>query len=184
MLAAPLAMFASAAAALVPVPQFDLQRYTGRWYEIAAIPGFLQSRCTRDTQVEYSAAENGALASHTRCVTGDGSEERNEGRVRVLDPSVPAALKVTGVNFLGIWWYPFGRESIVLGVGPDYAWVVLGHPSLRYGRIIAREPSLPSDTLKTIAAMLTQQEFDTCRFVTTPQSQGNLVTSRLCDIAR
>src|SRR5438046_6668618 len=142
---------ASSLLALTPVANFDLNRYLGTWYEIAAIPGFLQSRCARDTRSEYSAAENGAIASKSRCTRADGSAEENEGRHRALDPQLPSVLKITSVHFLGIWWYPFGRESIVLAVGPDYRWLVVGHPSLRYGRILSRRPSLDDADLAKAA---------------------------------
>jgi lipocalin len=104
--------------------------------------------------------------------------------VRTLDPAAPGALKVTGVNFLGVWWYPFGRESIVVAVGPDYRWVALGHPSLRYGRIIAREPTLSDDSLKVAATALGSQQFDLCKFVTTSQSRGRVQPARVCDIVK
>jgi apolipoprotein D and lipocalin family protein len=170
--------------ALTPVANFDLNRYQGPWYEIAAIPGFLQSRCARDTQTEYTPAENGALAVQTRCTRADGTADTSESRTRSLDPAVPAVFKVTSVNFLGIWWYPFGRESIVIAVDPEYRWLVTGHPSLRYGRILSREPSLADNDLKAAAAVLTDQQFDLCKFVTTPQTKGRAQPTRLCDILK
>jgi len=167
--------------ALTPVANFDLNRYLGTWYEIAAIPGFLQSRCARDTQVTYTSAENGAMAAQTNCTRADGAADTSESRTRSLDPAVPAVFKVTSVNFLGIWWYPFGRESIVIAVDPEYRWLVVGHPSLRYGRILSREPALADSDLKAAAAALTDQQFDLCKFVTTPQSNGRVQPTRLCD---
>jgi apolipoprotein D and lipocalin family protein len=172
------------ASALTPVADFDLNRYFGTWYEIAAIPGFLQSRCARDTRSVYSAAENDAITVRSLCKRADGSEETNEGHQRRLDPASPAVFKVTFVHFLGIWWYPFGRETIVLALGPDYRWIVVGHPSLRYGRILSREPALSDDALKSAAAALATQQFDTCAFVTTPQTGGRERAARLCDLTR
>jgi len=172
------------ALALTPVPNFDLNRYLGTWYEISSIPGFLQSRCARDTQVAYAPAENGALAALTRCTRADGSADTSESRTRPLDPTLPSVLKVTSVNFLGIWWYPLGRESIVIAVGPEYRWLVVGHPSLRYGRILSHEPSLSDSDLKSATEALTDQQFDLCKFVTTPQSTGRVQPARLCDIVK
>jgi apolipoprotein D and lipocalin family protein len=172
------------ALALTPAADFDLNRYVGTWYEFASIPGFLQSKCARDTQAVYSPAENGALAVVTRCTRPDGSAEATESRTRPLEASVPAVLKVTAVNFLGIWWYPLGRESIVIAVGPNYQWIVLGHPSLRYARILSRTPSLPDDAVKSAAAALAAQQFDLCALVTTAQSAGRATTGRLCDIVK
>jgi apolipoprotein D and lipocalin family protein len=174
----------SSALALTPVANFDLNRYLGPWYEIAAIPGFLQTRCARDTQAEYTPAENGALAVQTRCTRADGTADASESRTRPLDPTLPSVLKATSVNFLGIWWYPLGRESIVIAVDPEYRWLVVGHPSLRYGRILSREPSLADSDLKAAAAVLTDQQFDLCKFVTTPQSKGRVQPARLCDILK
>jgi apolipoprotein D and lipocalin family protein len=90
-------------------------------------------------------------------------------------------LKLTTVHFFGIWWYPFGRESIVIALGPEYRWLVNAHPSLRYGRILAREPSLPADALRTITAALKKEGFDPCLFVFTPQTGGHTRRTRLCD---
>ncbi len=174
----------SPAKALAPVANFDLNRYMGTWYEIAAIRGFLQSRCARDTRSEYTAAENGAIATRSHCIRDDGTSEINEARARVLDPSLPSVLKTTAVYFLGIWWYPFGRETIVIAVEPNYRWVATAHPSLRYGRILSREPALSDEALKTVAATLKQEGFDLCAFVFTPQTAGRERTAKLCEIVR
>ena len=114
----------------------------------------------------------------------DGSPDSNETRTRPLDPAMPAVMKVTSVNFLGIWWYPLGRESIVIAVGPNYRWIVVGHPSLRYGRILSREPSLGDGELKLAAAALAEQQFDLCKFVTTQQTSGRGQQVRLCDVVK
>jgi apolipoprotein D and lipocalin family protein len=171
------------AAALTPVADFDLNRYFGAWYEIAAIRGFIQSRCARDTQSEYRPADNGAISTHIRCLRADGSVETSEGQQRLLDPALPSVFKVTTVHFLGIWWYPFGRESIVIAVDPDYRWLVVGHPSLRYGRILAREPLLSGAALQVITGALVKEGFDPCAFAFTPQAGGRAQAARLCDQA-
>jgi apolipoprotein D and lipocalin family protein len=174
-------LVAARAAALVPVADFDLNRYYGIWYEIAAIPGFLQTRCAHDTQSEYQPADNGGISTHVHCLRADGSVETSDGRERPLDPALPSVLKITTVHFLGIWWYPFGRESIVIALAPDYRWLVLGHPSLRYGRILSREPSLSDAALQSIMTTLAKEGFDPCAFVFTPQTGGRTRAARLCD---
>jgi apolipoprotein D and lipocalin family protein len=172
------------AVALTPVTGFDLNRYLGTWYEIASIPGFLQSRCARDISTEYTVAENGAIAAMSRCLRVDGTMEINESRARPLEPSLPSVLKITSVHFLGIWWYPFGRESIIIAFDPEYRWLATAHPSLRYGRILSREPSLSDEALKRIAATLVEEGFDLCTFVSTPQTGGRDRPAKLCEILR
>jgi apolipoprotein D and lipocalin family protein len=172
------------ASALTPATGFELGPYLGTWYEIAAIPGFLQSRCAKDTRAEYKSAENGAIAINNQCVRADGTADTSESRARALEPTLPSVLKITSVHFLGIWWYPFGRESIIVAFDPGYRWVATAHPSLRYGRILAREPFLSQDALRTIATTLGDEGFDLCTFVLTPQTGGRDRSARLCEVLR
>jgi apolipoprotein D and lipocalin family protein len=172
------------AVALTPVASFDVSRYRGDWYEIAAIPGSFRNKCARDTRAEYLPGEGGALIVRTRCRNADGGLEQNEGRARPPDPGLPAVLKVTFVNQLGIWWYPLGRNQVVIAVGPGDQWIVIGEPSLRYGRILARQPSLSDDALRSAVAALSAEKYDLCAFVLKPQTGGRAQRSRLCDEKR
>lgn len=172
------------AAALTPLPDFKLDGYVATWYEIASIRGFLQSRCARDTRTEYTIGENGALMLESKCLRADGTPERSEARARPMDPALPSVLKITTVHMLGIWWYPFGRESIVVARGPERRWLAVGHPSLRYARILAHSPALSDDDLKSAAAALAEAQFDLCSMVLTAQTEGRQQPARLCDIVK
>jgi apolipoprotein D and lipocalin family protein len=169
------------AAALTPVADFDVTRYHGTWYEVAAIPGFFQNKCASDTQSEYVPADDGALIVRSHCTQAKGGTYASEGRARALDPGVPSVLKVTYVYQLGIWWYPFGHNQVVIGSGRNYEWLVIGDPSLRYGRILARQPALPGEALRTAAAVLTGEGYNLCTFVAKPQAGGRQQAARLCD---
>jgi apolipoprotein D and lipocalin family protein len=181
----PLAVgLAAPAAALTPLADFSASRYQGRWYEIAAIPGFFRNQCQRDVQLEYTPEDGGALTMLNRCLRPDGSVLQSEGRGRALDPELPSVLKVTFVHALGIWWYPFGRNQIVFAAGPADRWLVIGDPALRYGRVLAREPALDAQSLRVIDAALAAEGFDRCTFMLKPQTGGKEQTSRLCDEVR
>jgi len=127
---------------------------------------------------------SGAFALHSRCTRTDGSVDESEARARPLDRGLPSVLKVTGVHLLGIWWYPFGRESIVIARDPDANWIVLGHPSLSYARILSREPGVSDVALKTAADALADSQFDLCALTLTPQTGGRVKAGRLCDAVR
>ena len=172
------------AVALTPLSDFKLDGYLATWYEIASIRGFLQSRCARDTRTEYSIGDNGALMLESRCLRADGAAQRSEARARPMDRALPSVLKITSVHLLGIWWYPFGRESIVVARGPDGRWLAVGHPSLRYARILARDPVLSDADLKSAAAALADAQFDLCSMVLTVQTTGRQQPARVCDIVR
>src|SRR5258708_5254922 len=182
----PLLVVASTMPAVAPTPvaDFGVNRYLGKWYEITAITGFFRNKCARDVRVEYASEDGGALIVRNYCKRTDGGVEEIEGRGRVLDPELPAVLKVTFVHQLGIWWYPFGRNQIVVAAGPEYRWLVIGDPSLRYGRVIAREPTLSPEALRAVSAALANEGYDRCLFVFKPQTGGREQPARLCDEVR
>lgn len=169
------------AVALTPLVDFSATRYQGRWYEIAAIPGFFRNQCQRDVQLEYTPEDGGALVMRNRCLRPDGTVLENEGRGRALDRELPSVLKVTFVQALGIWWYPFGRNQIVFAAGPGDRWLIIGDPTLRYGRVLARGPSLDAQSLLAIDQALAAEGFDRCAFLLKPQTGGRQQSSRLCD---
>jgi len=169
------------AIALTPVTEFQASHYQGTWYEIASIPGFFQGKCARDTRAEYVPEEGGAMIVRNRCVRPDGGVQQAEGRARVLDPSLPSVLKVTFVNQLGIWWYPFGRNQVVIAEGRNNQWIVIAEPSLHYGRILARQPTMADEALRAAVAALVAEKYDLCMFMFKPQTGGRAQASRLCD---
>jgi len=171
----------ASAVALTPVAEFDVSHYQGSWYEIASIPGFFQGKCARDTRAEYVLEDSGALIVRNRCTRPDGSVQESEGRARVLDPALPAVLKVTYVNQFGIWWFPFGRNQVVIAAGRNNQWIVIGEPSLNYGRILARGPVMPDEALRAAVAALVAEKYDLCTFVFKPQTGGRAQAARLCD---
>lgn len=60
---------------LPTVKSLDLQRFLGKWPEIALIPNRFQRKCVRDTEAEYAAGESAELVVRNRCVTADGAVE-------------------------------------------------------------------------------------------------------------
>ncbi|HUH94063.1 MAG TPA: lipocalin family protein [Casimicrobiaceae bacterium] len=176
--------FASSVAALTPLADFTAQRYLGKWYEIAAMPGAFRNQCARDVQVDYALEDGGALIVRNQCLRPDGTTLRSEGRGRILDADVPAVLKVTFVHGLGLWWYPLGRNQTVIAAGRRGEWLVIGDPTLRYGRVLAREPTLDEAALRAVDAALAAEKYDRCAFVMRPQSGGRNEPRRLCDEIR
>ena len=65
------------------VPQVDLGRYLGLWYEIAGFPMFFQRKCLGDTTAEYSGKDAATISVRNRCRTEDGFIEA-EGRATVV----------------------------------------------------------------------------------------------------
>ena len=162
-------------APMTVVDDFQTERYLGEWHQVAAIPAWFQRDCVADTTAAYDRAEDGLIEVINKCATADGSLDEADGRARFQGAPSEAKLEVTFVEVLGAWLWVAGGDYWVIGLDPDYAWSVVGHPSRDYGWILARSPDLDPATLATVGGVLTENGYDTCALImTTPEQSGPL----------
>ena len=164
------------------VESFDLTRYLGTWHEIASIPQFFQRKCVRDTKASYSAGDEGLIRVDNVCARNDGARERASGRARQTDVGLPSKLEVTFLDLFGEYRFWVAADYWVIALDPNYRWAVVGHPSRRYGWVLAREALLPSVALAEVIGRLKAQGYDACEFYITPQTGGLSIRRRLCEV--
>lgn len=146
------------------VPHVDLQRYMGDWYVIGEIPWFAERNCV-DSIESYALRADGDIDNefHCRKKSFDAPMKRiASARVRVADTTTNARWRVRFLGFLSM-------QYLVLALDPDYQWVLVGHPSLNYGWIMARSKSLPDSTYAAILKEAEAQGYDPARFQKVPQ---------------
>jgi apolipoprotein D and lipocalin family protein len=148
------------------VPRVDLQRYAGRWYEIARLPFRIQNGC-HATTATYSGNPDGTIRVENRCLDGSftGKERRAVGKAWVVDKATNARLKVQ-------FFWPFRGDYWVLGLGPDYEWALVGDPARKYMWVLSRTPRLPAATYDAILALAKERGYDVARLIPTPQPPG------------
>lgn len=142
---------------LATVSVVDLERYSGRWYEIARIPNRFQSQCISDTTATYTLNSDGSIAVVNRCRTRGDQFDEARAVARVADPHTNARLEVSFFSLLG--WRPVWGDYWVLALGTNYDYAVIGEPSRRYGWILARTPSLPDATRTRIDQQLRELDY-------------------------
>jgi len=161
-------LLATAATAATPpletVRHVDLNRYTGRWFEIARYPNSFERKCARDVTAEYSMKENGAIRVVNACVTATGKIDRSEGTARVVDASTNAKLKVT-------FFWPFYGKYWIIGLGDQYEYAVVGEPSREYLWILSRTPVMQDAVYENILRQLAASSYDPGKLVRTPQTK-------------
>ncbi len=171
-----------AAASEVRVKErLDLQRYLGKWHEIATIPQFFQRKCVRDTVAEYSLLESGELRVENTCTREDGGRDKIEGRARRPDAAAEAKLEVSFVKLFGEYRFWAGGDYWVIELDPNYQWVVVGHPSRRYGWVLSRKQVLPVEVIAEIIGRVKAQGYDACQFFVTPQTGGMTIRRPFCE---
>lgn len=126
----------------VPEPKHavELQRYLGKWYEIARYENRFERNCEGVT-AEYSLRDDGLIGIRNTCHknTIDGQKDVSEGKARVVENSQNAKLEVSffGPFFMGDYW--------VLNHAEDYSWSIVGEPSGRYLWLLSRAPILSAE---------------------------------------
>ncbi len=130
------------------VDSVDLERYLGRWYEIASYPAWFQKNCTAVT-ADYSLRDDGVIEVINSCRKGtlDGKLKKSKGRAKVVDATTNAKLKV---SFFGPFWGPYW----IIDLDPDYQWAVIGMPSRKYLWILSRTPQMDEAVYDEIVAQL------------------------------
>jgi apolipoprotein D and lipocalin family protein len=153
---------------LVTVSSVELERYTGRWYEIAKIPNRFQRQCISDTTANYARNADGTIAVVNRCRLREGQFDEARAVARVADPGTNAKLEVSFFSLLG--WRPVWGDYWILALGPNYDFAVVGEPSRRYGWILARTPTLPDATRDAINRRLRDLGYRPESFENSPHS--------------
>lgn len=139
---------------LATVPAVDLNRYVGKWYEIASYPAWFQKGCT-GTTADYTPLPDGRIRVVNRCFKNslDGPLKESSGSAEVADPITKAKLKVT-------FFWPFKGDYWIIGLDPDYRWAIVGVPSRRYLWILSRTPTLETAVIKDIFQIIEEKGFD------------------------
>jgi apolipoprotein D and lipocalin family protein len=150
---------------LETVGEVDVERYAGKWYEIARYPNNFQQGCV-GTTATYTLLDNGRIEVLNRCRQGalDGPVEEIRGTARVTDPETNAKLAVT-------FFFPFEGPYWIIQLGDDYAYAVVGEPSRSLLWVLSRTPTLPPDVFAAIEARLVEQGYDPERLMMTPQPE-------------
>jgi apolipoprotein D and lipocalin family protein len=148
---------------LQTMPQVDLQRYAGTWFEIARLPAPFEGTCESDITATYTPRQAGRIDVLNRCRRRSGRLATARGTARVQAGSGEAKLRVSlwpaWLRWLPVAW----ADYWILWVDESYSQALVGSPSRRYLWVLAREPALPALTLQSIVQRAVTQGFDTTR---------------------
>lgn len=161
-LAAALPAVAADPAPFPTVPQVDLARYAGAWYEIALLPNRFQKQCVADTQARYRL-DGDRVEVINRCRMADGRVDDIKGRAKVVDGSGNAKLRVS-------FFWPFYGDYWVLALDDDYRQVLVGAPSRQYAWVLSRTPQMDEAALNALLDRAAALGFDRAAFRRTPQT--------------
>ncbi len=149
-------------AGLELVDRVDLERYQGRWYEVARLPNRFQRQCASNVTADYRLREDGRIDVTNRCRRENGSYAEADGVARQADPDgSEAALEVRfaprWLSFLPFVW----GDYRVIALDEDYQYAMVGSENRRYLWVLARTPGLSDDRLRGLLEVARAQGFET-----------------------
>ena len=138
-----------------PVKDFKLDRYLGKWYEIARLDHSFERGLTQVT-AEYSLKPDGGVKVINRGYSAAKQEWKEaEGKAYFVNGENEAYLKV---SFFG----PFYGSYVVFGLDQqNYQYAFISGPDTDYLWLLARTPTVSPEVIKQFVDMASARGFDT-----------------------
>ena len=140
------------------VPHVELEKYLGKWYEIAHLPARFQKDCT-DTTATYTPSKDGNISVLNECVR-NGKLKQTKGKAKVIDKNTGAKLKVT-------FFWPFSGDYWIIDLGKDYDYAVVGTPNRKYLWILSRTPHMNDTLFSRLIESVKSKGFDVKNLIMT-----------------
>ncbi|WP_422624410.1 lipocalin family protein [Pseudoalteromonas rubra] len=138
-----------------PVGNFELNRYLGKWYEIARLDHSFERGLTRVT-AQYSMREDGGVKVINRGFNATENQWREaEGKAFFVNQDDEAYLKV---SFFG----PFYGAYVVFELDHDnYQYAFVSGPDTEYLWLLSRTPQVDQAITDKFVSMAAERGFDT-----------------------
>ena len=150
------------------VAEVDLDRYIGKWYEIARMPQLYEKGCA-DVTATYTKNADGTIKVVNTCVKHKKSSKLKRKTAEGIAVPVPGSnnskLRVS-------FFKPFYGDYWIFALGSHYEYALVGSPDYKALWVLSRTPSLDSTTYQRLVAYAEQLGFPGEKLMVTEQS-GN-----------
>ncbi len=148
---------------LQTVPKVDLERYSGKWYEIARLPNSFEKGLICCT-AEYSLRDDGRIT-----VINTGYSEKDPSKISSVkgkawnpDKNEPGRLKVQ-------FFWPFSGGYYIFHLDPEYRYVLVGSPSRKFFWLLARNPVIEENLYGELVRIAADNGFATQNLIRVSQ---------------
>lgn len=150
-----------------PVKNFELDRYLGKWYEIARLDHSFERGLERVT-AEYSMRDDGGVRVVNRGFdVAKGEWRQSEGKAYFVESEDTGYLKV---SFFG----PFYGSYIIFELEQQgYSHSFVSGPDTSYLWLLSREPTVDEEILQRFRDRATALGFDLGELILVRQDAGN-----------
>lgn len=141
----------------------DMDRYLGKWYEIARYPHSFEEGCYGATAF-YKKKKDGTIKVINQCRIGSlqGKLKEAIGEATVGDIKTNSKLKVQ-------FFWPFKGNYWIIHLDKDYQNAIVSEPNRQFLWILSRSPEMNSQKLETLKGILLKKGFNLDYLQMTPQ---------------
>ncbi len=137
-----------------PVEEFDLEKYMGRWYEVARMDFFWENHKMTNVYAEYAINDKGTVdVKNTGFKENTGKWSSYEGEARFRAENTVAALEVT---FFSMAWAGYN----VVSVDEDYKYALVFGRNNDYLWFLSRERGMPQEIKDKYSKMAEKCGYD------------------------
>ena len=154
---------------LSTVGTVDLNRYAGRWYEIARLPNFFEKADMQNITADYNLLPSGMVSVRNSSLRASGKKSRAFGVGRSTDKS-NAKLKVSfAPAIFRVFPFVWGDYWIV-DLDTDYQWALVGEPTRKFLWILSRKPYIAEADFQGLCHKASREGFAVTRLVRPEQA--------------
>lgn len=145
------------------VKDLDIEKYIGKWYEIARYDHRFERGLVGVTAT-YSFGKDGKIKVVNSGFRGthEGKESVATGKAKITDPDIPSKLKVSFFLF-------FYGDYYVMELDSNYQWAVIGSSSDNYLWILSRNPVMEKSLFDDLANRLVKRGYDVSKLIMVEQ---------------
>ncbi len=150
------------------VKKLDIERYMGKWYEIARFDHKFE-RGKVGVTTYYSLNDDGTILVINSGYDGslDGELDVAKGKAKQPNPKSPGQLKVS------FFWSFYEQYNILELDDNGYSYALIGSSSDKYLWILSRTPQMAQETLDMLIQKAKARGYNTSNFVFVEQNTAD-----------
>jgi len=149
------------------VKELDLNRYLGKWYEIARFPHSFEKNLVGVTAT-YRLKNDGMIEVLNEGFknTLNGEHSKATGKAKIPNKLEPGKLKVS-------FFWIFYADYFVLELDPNYQYVMIGSSSDKYFWILSRTPQMDPAVYNMLCDNARKRGYNLEKLYKVPQASEN-----------
>ncbi len=142
------------------VPNLDVERYMGTWYEIGRYDISFEKGLVGVT-ANYKLFDDGTIQ-----VINTGYKDSLDGKIDIIEGKAKRRDKDATDGALKVSFFlDFYAQYNVMELAEDYSWSLVGSRTDKYLWILSRTPSLDTNTLEHILRLAANRGYDTSKIL-------------------